>query len=189
MSGSGLAQLFTCGGLGVWSLVDGILLLTGNDHTDEHGRILRARAEGAGPPGPLRGAPVLDGAPRSATPRRHPRRCSPQEPPVPCTSYRTDPHDPGHLLPQCPFRMLTGLLCPACGGTRMVYDLMHGHFTEAWPGQPGSAARRAVRPRVLLGRWAWEGLHGRRWRPTLSPRAQVVVLAVAVTWTVVRNLV
>ena len=40
--GMGLAQLFTCGGLGIWSLVDGILLLTGNDHTDEHGRILRS---------------------------------------------------------------------------------------------------------------------------------------------------
>ena len=40
--GMGLAQLFTCGGLGVWSLIDGILLLTGNDHTDEHGRILRS---------------------------------------------------------------------------------------------------------------------------------------------------
>ncbi|NEA99808.1 TM2 domain-containing protein [Streptomyces sp. SID13726] len=40
--GMGLAQLFTCGGLGIWSLVDGILLLTGNDHTDEHGRVLRS---------------------------------------------------------------------------------------------------------------------------------------------------
>ncbi|MER7566270.1 TM2 domain-containing protein [Streptomyces sp. NPDC097941] len=40
--GMGLAQLFTCGGLGVWSLIDGILLLTGNDHTDEQGRILRS---------------------------------------------------------------------------------------------------------------------------------------------------
>ena len=40
--GMGLAQLFTCGGFGVWSLIDGILLLTGNDHTDEHGRILRS---------------------------------------------------------------------------------------------------------------------------------------------------
>ncbi|WP_073949246.1 TM2 domain-containing protein [Streptomyces kebangsaanensis] len=39
--GIGLAQLFTCGGLGIWSLVDGILLLTGNDTTDSQGRILR----------------------------------------------------------------------------------------------------------------------------------------------------
>ncbi|MFE9169976.1 TM2 domain-containing protein [Streptomyces kebangsaanensis] len=39
--GIGLAQLFTCGGFGIWSLVDGILLLTGNDTTDSQGRILR----------------------------------------------------------------------------------------------------------------------------------------------------
>ena len=102
--------------------------------------------------------------------------------------YVTDPHEPGHVLPGCPFRFVTGLLCPACGGTRMVYDLMHGHFTEAWLDNRALllASPYAL---VLLGRWAWEGLHGRRWRPRLSPRAQVVVLAVAVTWTVVRNLV
>lgn len=40
--GLGLAQLFTCGGFGIWALVDGILLLTGNDHTDEQGRVLRS---------------------------------------------------------------------------------------------------------------------------------------------------
>ncbi|WP_424878482.1 DUF2752 domain-containing protein [Streptomyces sp. SLBN-8D4] len=102
--------------------------------------------------------------------------------------YRTDPHEPGHVLPQCPFRMLTGLLCPACGGTRMVYDLMHGHFTEAWLDNRALllASPYAL---VLLGRWAWAGLHGRRWRPTLSPRAQVAVLAVALAWTVARNIV
>ncbi|MEU6350050.1 TM2 domain-containing protein [Streptomyces sp. NPDC047072] len=40
--GLGLAQLFTCGGFGIWALIDGILLLTGNDHTDAQGRVLRS---------------------------------------------------------------------------------------------------------------------------------------------------
>ncbi|MFD9436743.1 TM2 domain-containing protein [Streptomyces sp. NPDC060002] len=39
--GVGVAQLFTCGGLGIWSLVDGILFLTSNDRTDKQGRVLR----------------------------------------------------------------------------------------------------------------------------------------------------
>ncbi|MET8942161.1 TM2 domain-containing protein [Streptomyces sp. NPDC004542] len=39
--GVGLAQLFTCGGLGLWALIDGILFLTSNDRTDKQGRILR----------------------------------------------------------------------------------------------------------------------------------------------------
>ncbi|MET8170600.1 TM2 domain-containing protein [Streptomyces sp. NPDC005329] len=39
--GIGLAQLFTCGGLGIWALIDGIILLVSDDKTDSNGRILR----------------------------------------------------------------------------------------------------------------------------------------------------
>ncbi|MER5948932.1 TM2 domain-containing protein [Streptomyces sp. NPDC001904] len=39
--GIGLAQLFTCGGLGIWALIDGIILLTSNNTTDSNGRVLR----------------------------------------------------------------------------------------------------------------------------------------------------
>jgi hypothetical protein len=102
--------------------------------------------------------------------------------------YVTDPHQPGHVLPGCPFRFVTGLLCPACGGTRMVYDLMHGHFAEAWL---DNRALLLASPfaLALLTRWITEGLRGRRWRPELAPRTQVLVLAVAVAWTVARNAV
>ena len=41
-TGMALAQLFTCGGLGIWALIDGIMLLAGNDQTDAQGRILRS---------------------------------------------------------------------------------------------------------------------------------------------------
>ncbi len=40
--GIALAQLFTCGGLGIWSLIDGILFLVKDDRTDSKGFVLRA---------------------------------------------------------------------------------------------------------------------------------------------------
>lgn len=40
-TGIALAQLFTCGGCGIWALVDGIMLLVSNDQTDADGRVLR----------------------------------------------------------------------------------------------------------------------------------------------------
>ncbi|QDY81179.1 DUF2752 domain-containing protein [Streptomyces qinzhouensis] len=100
--------------------------------------------------------------------------------------YGTNPHESGQWLPRCPFRLVTGLLCPACGGTRMVYDLMHGDITAAWA---DNRILLLVAPfaLALLGKWVFEGLRGRRWRPRLSGRAQVLVLLTAVTWTVVRN--
>lgn len=39
-TGIALAQLFTCGGLGIWALIDGIMMLTGNVR-DKYGRPLR----------------------------------------------------------------------------------------------------------------------------------------------------
>jgi len=39
--GVGIAQLLTCGGLGVWALIDGIIFLTSNDRKDSQGRVLR----------------------------------------------------------------------------------------------------------------------------------------------------
>jgi TM2 domain-containing membrane protein YozV len=39
--GVGVAQLLTCGGLGIWALIDAILFFTSNDRTDKQGRPLR----------------------------------------------------------------------------------------------------------------------------------------------------
>lgn len=102
--------------------------------------------------------------------------------------WATDPHEPGHLLPQCPFRYVTGLLCPACGGTRMTYDLMHGHFAAAWLDNRALllAAPFAL---ALWGRWTVEGLRGRPYRPRIAPWAQASILLAAVAWTVTRNVV
>jgi hypothetical protein len=101
--------------------------------------------------------------------------------------YDTDPHRPGQLLLPCPFHLATGLLCPACGGTRVVYDLMHGHVAAAWS---DNSALLLTSPYavILLGCWIWSGLRGRRWHPRIGRRTQAAILVAAVMWMVVRNI-
>lgn len=38
----------------------------------------------------------------------------------------------GGLFPPCPWRAVTGLLCPGCGVLRGTHALLHGHIGEAW---------------------------------------------------------
>ncbi|MGH3725557.1 MAG: DUF2752 domain-containing protein [Mycobacterium sp.] len=98
-----------------------------------------------------------------------------------------DPTTPGGVLPVCPFKALTGLDCPGCGGLRMVYSLMHGDVL-------GALRYNAV-ALVALGflavcfvawtrsRWRgevdWNPPWIRGWVPT-------VTLVVFVAWFVVR---
>lgn len=100
--------------------------------------------------------------------------------------WTTDPHQPGHWLPRCPFNWATGLLCPVCGATRMVYDLMHGHPVA---GFHDNAALFLLAPAglYLYGRWLVEGLRGRAFRPAIGPRWQFALLAAAGVWGFVRN--
>ena len=37
-----------------------------------------------------------------------------------------------HFYPVCPFYAVTHLLCPGCGGTRALYQLLHGNPEEAF---------------------------------------------------------
>ena len=99
-----------------------------------------------------------------------------------------DPHDSGSYG-YCPFLALTGLPCPGCGGLRAVNDLTNG--------QLGAAASSNLLlvvaipfVVVVLGLWAYDAWRGtsstipwRRLKPLLP-----VVLAVVLTFTVVRNL-
>jgi hypothetical protein len=98
-----------------------------------------------------------------------------------------DPHLSGQCLPWCPWRRLTGLQCPACGGTRMAYDLVHGQVGAAWH---DNAALLLALPLVvwLYGTWLREGLFGRSWHFRPSRRRTAAILSVALVWTVMRNL-
>lgn len=54
-----------------------------------------------------------------------------------------DPHVAGSY-PQCVLYSLTGIYCPACGGTRAAYDLLHGDVA-------GAMARNPAVPVLLVG--------------------------------------
>jgi uncharacterized protein DUF2752 len=103
--------------------------------------------------------------------------------------WNTNPHESGHWLPRCPFNWLTGLLCPACGGTRMAYDLMHGQFTAAFHDNAVLLLAGLPLAAWMGGRWLVAGLRGRRYRPELGARGNALVIAVAVVWCVARNIV
>lgn len=102
--------------------------------------------------------------------------------------WGTDPHRSGQLLPRCPFHWATGLLCPSCGATRMTYDLMHGDPAAAFQDNALLLLFGVPAAAWLSGRWLYEGVRGRRWRPSLGPVGTVAVLSVAVVWGLVRNL-
>ena len=92
-----------------------------------------------------------------------------------------DPHRSSSIYPQCPFKMLTGLNCPGCGGLRMTHDLLHGDL----------AAAVVDNVYLLVGIplfIAWV-VYRRRTGRSVAPWAMGVTLVVsALVWLVIRNL-
>ncbi len=91
-----------------------------------------------------------------------------------------DPHRPGFLFPGCPFKMLTGLNCPACGGLRMTHDLLHGDVGAAVVDNVFLLVGMPLLVVWLLVRW-------RRGERLMPVPAMVTIFVVAIAWTVVRN--
>lgn len=101
--------------------------------------------------------------------------------------WGTDPHQAGQWLPRCPLNALTGLLCPACGGTRMAYDLMHGDLAAAFHDNALLLTLGVPVAAYFGGRWLVEGLRGRRYRPSPGRWATAAILGTAVVWAALRN--
>jgi hypothetical protein len=98
-----------------------------------------------------------------------------------------DPYDSHEPMPQCPFKAVTGLDCPLCGGLRMVRSLLTAHWSDALH---ANALLLVAVPFVVYAwaRWLVASVTGRPYTIRVPRRAWVVVLVVAVVWTVVRNL-
>ena len=92
-----------------------------------------------------------------------------------------DPHRPGSVFPACPFKLLTGWNCPACGGLRMTHDLLHGDLAAAVVDN----VFLLIGLPVLALWWFWRRRHGQR---PLTPVVVALIAISALAWTVVRNL-
>lgn len=92
-----------------------------------------------------------------------------------------DPHKPGFLFPVCPFKAITGLNCPGCGGLRMTHDVLHGDFHAAVMDNVFLLVGLPLLAAWLVIRW-------RRGQSLMTKPAMVIIAVAALAWTVVRNL-
>ena len=92
-----------------------------------------------------------------------------------------DPHNTNSVYPLCPFKWLTGWNCPFCGGLRMTHDLLHGDLAASI----NDNVFLLVGIPLLAG---WVLMRLRHGRSPLPMPAVLTIAAVAMVWTVLRNL-
>jgi hypothetical protein len=92
-----------------------------------------------------------------------------------------DPHNRASVFPVCPFKLLTGWNCPACGGLRMTNDLLHLDLGAAVVDN----VFLLVGVPALLGWVLWRQ---RTKTPVMTVPAGVVIVVATLMWMVVRNL-
>lgn len=105
------------------------------------------------------------------------------------TVARLDPATRSALSPGCPWRTLTGLDCPGCGGTRALYALTRGDVALAVDHNVLVVALLPVLVAVWMLWFARRIGQGRDARAPLPPAVASMGFAITVTvfW-VVRNL-
>jgi hypothetical protein len=88
-------------------------------------------------------------------------------------------------LPPCPLHALTGLYCPGCGSTRMLYHLVHGQLGMAFRDNPLSFIALPVVLYGLVRQWLEpaSGVFNR-----IRPAWIVVFTVIVIAFTVVRNI-
>lgn len=91
------------------------------------------------------------------------------------------------FYPVCLFHELTGLNCPGCGGTRAAYALLHGKIALALKDNALFVLSLAA-----LAVWGARFYFWKRKNPNavfnVSPKVLWTFLAVAIVFTVLRNL-
>ena len=91
------------------------------------------------------------------------------------------------FYPACLFHAMTGLYCPGCGGTRAVYQLLHGRVLLALHDN-ALFVLALVALAVWGARFAVRKSRNQRTFFQLHPKTLWMFLVVALAFTVLRNL-
>lgn len=98
--------------------------------------------------------------------------------------------DPGQsFMPRCPFKLLTGLDCPACGNQRALHHLFHLRWGEAFRMNPFLFLSLPYVGALIVCQWF--DPHGRLHRLRVfchNRRTVLVYLGLLLAWWVVRNI-
>ena len=97
-----------------------------------------------------------------------------------------DPHVAGSY-PQCVLYSLTGIYCPACGGTRAAYDLLHGDVAGAMARNPAVPMLLVAVLLLLAYRITYRRRHGTA-APAVPAWVPVGIAVAALVFGVLRNI-
>lgn len=92
-----------------------------------------------------------------------------------------------NFYPRCPLYASTHLLCPGCGSTRALHELLHLNFAGAWH---YNALFTMLMPAALLWfgwRWYCAQREGAAMNLRLHPAVTTALVVLAVLFTVSRN--
>lgn len=93
-----------------------------------------------------------------------------------------------HLAPKCPFRLLTGYDCPACGNQRALHSLLNGELWLAFRYNPFLWLSLPYILAVIYASLCKGERATRCARIVLSRKALLTYVALFFIWWIIRNL-
>ncbi len=90
---------------------------------------------------------------------------------------------------RCPFKALTHLYCPGCGGQRAIHAFLHGHLSEALRYNYMFIIFIPLLVVVFLSHFVLSYRMGRRIKTFMSSNSiSMTLIALTIAWTIIRNI-
>lgn len=90
---------------------------------------------------------------------------------------------------KCPFKLLTGLDCPGCGGQRAVHDFLHGHFIEGLRYNPFLIIGLLYFACALIAQYIHRPWAEKLGRKILNIRVAITYIVLLFAWWILRNII